>query len=120
MFTKKRQRVADDISSDMAGDRRLSPLVVTTTGEPQTDGDDDPIPMNPEGNEMAIVEVAEGMASDSTESVAEWVNNLVVGQQVDVLDSAGFWCEAEVSITNGVWQTFGRFGNNVTFSVNAI
>lgn len=62
---------------------------------------------------MAIVEVVEGMASDSTENIVEWVDNLVVGQQVDVLDSAGFWCEAEVRITNGIWQILGRFGCNV-------
>ena len=96
----------------MAGDRRLSPLAATAamTGEPQTDADDDPVP---EGNEMAVETTEHSTTADvtsgSAENTIEWINNLVVGQQVDVLDSAGFWCEAEVSSEHIQLQDAVRF-----------
>ena len=89
----------------MAGERRIPALGMasvssTSMEQPQTDNDpaypdDDHIPINPEGI-MQNIMVTEEVDLTGTHGNGEWANGLAVGQQVDVLDSMGYWCEAEI------------------------
>ena len=94
----------------MAGERRIPALGIASVSaipmeQPQTDNDhdhpdDDHIPINPEGimmvTEIGLTGTGNPMMSTPTHGSGEWANGLAVGQQVDVLDSTGYWCEAEI------------------------